>query len=112
MEDIKLIYGKSFGHKLALIGFAISILALLPFAYSSYVLIRLVFFIAVLWCGWQIYLGDQRIKNIHFVIAGLAILYNPLFLVHLGSKAIWLIINLCTSYFVLKISDALLAGEK
>jgi len=78
MEKLTLIFKKSFGHKLTLACLGVSILALLPFPYSFYVLIRLIFFVALLWCGWQLYLKDNRIGNLHFIIGGLAILFNPL----------------------------------
>ncbi|MGJ8564015.1 MAG: DUF6804 family protein [Alphaproteobacteria bacterium] len=111
MENLQLIFNKSFGHKLAMICFAVSIIAILSLPYSFYVLVRLVFFVGILWCGWQLYLKDDKVTNIHFVLAGLAILYNPVFLIHLGSKLLWLIINLGTAFFIYKISNKLVDGE-
>lgn len=107
MENLKSIFDKSLGHKLALVCFAITVLAILPFPYEFYILIRLVFFVAVIWCGWQLYQKNKQISIIHFVIAGLAILYNPFFLIHLGSKLVWFVINIGTAFFILKIFDKL-----
>jgi len=107
MEKLTLIFKKSFGHKLTLACLGVSILALLPFPYSFYVLIRLIFFVALLWCGWQLYLKDNRIGNLHFIIGGLAILFNPFFMVHLGSKGLWFVINLAVVYFIYTIADRL-----
>ena len=70
---------------------------LLPMPYGYYMLVRLFF------CGVSLFyltrpagVGDAE----KWVLAGLAVLYNPLVPVELGSKTLWTIVNIATvAYF-------------
>lgn len=73
---------------------------LLPLPYAYYILLRLLFFGCLLFLSFAIYEKNQKLTPLLFVIGGLALLYNPLFLVHLGSKVAWLGVNLGTIIFM------------
>jgi len=75
-------------------------IGLLPLPYAYYVLLRLAFFVALLVLGYAVYVKSQTLTLPLIAIGGLAVLYNPLFLVHLGSKAIWLVANIGTLIFM------------
>jgi hypothetical protein len=73
-------------------------LALLPFPYSFYILLRILFFSSMIYYAIIIYKGDIDIKIV--VLVAFAILYNPVIAVHLGSKLLWLVINIATLIFM------------
>lgn len=75
-------------------------IGLLPLPYAYYVLLRLLFFGVLLFVGYAVYEKAQQVTPPLFVIGGLALLYNPLFLVHLGSKVAWLAVNITTIIFM------------
>ena len=66
---------------------------LLPMPYGYYMLLRLFF------CGVSLYFlsGVRRVRDVQkWVLVGLAVLYNPLVPVELGSKPLWSIVNIGT----------------
>jgi len=66
---------------------------LLPMPYGYYMLLRLFF------CGVSLYYMTRRsgVRDTDkWVLAGLAVLYNPLVPVELGSKPLWSIVNVGT----------------
>ena len=67
-------------------------IGLLPLPYDYYVLQRLFL------CGLSLYfLMRLRVRESEkWVLAGLALLYNPIVPIGLGSKAVWSIINIAT----------------
>lgn len=75
-------------------------IGLLPFPYAYFILLRLFFFGCLLFLGFAVYEKAQKFTPPLFVIGGLALLYNPLFPVHLGSKAVWLGVNFVTIAFM------------
>jgi|AntRauTorckE6833_2_1112554.scaffolds.fasta_scaffold14755_2 hypothetical protein len=77
-----------------------AVVGLLPFPYAYYILLRLFFFGCLLFLGYAVYYKAQDLTAPLFVIGGLALLYNPLFPVHLGSKAIWLGVNIGTVFYM------------
>ncbi|CAC9611312.1 hypothetical protein [uncultured Gammaproteobacteria bacterium] len=78
-------------------------LALLPFSYSFYILLRLLFFGSMIYYAISIYKDNIDIKIVALVI--LAILYNPIIVVHLGSKLLWLVVNIATLVFMYSLKD-------
>lgn len=78
-------------------------LALLPFSYSFYILLRILFFGSIIYYAIQIYQDDIDIKIV--VLVAFAILYNPVIVVHLGSKLLWLVINIATLVFMYNLKD-------
>jgi hypothetical protein len=66
--------------------------------YGYYTLLRLGLCVA---CGYYILRFRPPLTAGHrLVLGGLAVLYNPLIPVHLGSKAIWTFVNVATvAYF-------------
>ena len=83
---------------------AASIFGLLPLPFSYYVLLRLLYFSSLIYLGYAIYEKDKSVSPILISICLLSLLYNPVFLVHLGSKLLWAAINLATIVFVFVIS--------
>lgn len=78
-------------------------LALLPFPYPFYILLRILFFGSIIYYAIKIYQGD-----IDFTIIALiafAILYNPIIVVHLGSKLLWFVVNISTLVFMYNLRD-------
>ena len=73
-------------------------LALFPLPYSFYILLRILFFTSMIYYAIAIYKGNICIKIV--VLVAFAILYNPIIAVHLGSKILWLIINIATLIFM------------
>jgi len=74
------------------------VLALARMPYGYYMLVRLGFCVACIYYAFQarppIAVGHR------FALGGLAVLYNPLAPVHLGSKGLWIAVNIATvAYF-------------
>ena len=67
-------------------------IGLLPLPYDYYTLLRLFL------CGLSLYfLTRPRVREPEkWVLAGLALLYNPIAPIGLGSKIVWSIINIAT----------------
>lgn len=71
-------------------------LGVLPMPYGYYMLLRLFF------CGLSLYFLTRPagIRDAEkWVLAGLAVLYNPLVPIELGSRVLWTIVNLGTVIF-------------
>jgi hypothetical protein len=73
-----------------------AVLGLFPLPYPAYILLRALFFFSLMYSCWITYKKTMTISPIIVGLLGLAILYNPIFLVHLGNKAIWTVINFAT----------------
>ena len=71
---------------------AVVALGLLPMPYGYYVLLRLFL------CGVSLYfLTRPRVRETEkWVLGGLAVLYNPIVPVELGSKLLWSVVNIAT----------------
>lgn len=70
------------------------LVALAPLPYGYYMLLRLGLCVACVYYVSQA--GSALAVGHRFVLGGLAVLYNPLIPVHLGSKPLWTIINIAT----------------
>jgi hypothetical protein len=75
-------------------------IGLLKLPYGYFVLLRLLFFVVLLVLGYAVYKKEQTLTLPLVVIGGLAILYNPLILLHLGSKVVWIVVNLGSLVFM------------
>ena len=68
---------------------------LLPMPYGYYFLSRLVV------CGCAIYYAVQFCGHSHatlvWIFGFLAVLYNPIIPIHLGTKGLWIIVNIITA---------------
>lgn len=80
-------------------------LALLPFPYSFYILLRIVFFSSMIYYAIQTYQGNTDIIIIALIV--LAILYNPIIAIHLGSKLLWFVVNIATLVFMYNLKDGI-----
>ena len=70
------------------------LVALAPMPYGYYTLLRLGLCLA---CVYYVSQGQPSLAVGHrFVLGGLAVLYNPVIPVHLGSKPLWTLVNLAT----------------
>ena len=74
-------------------------IGLLPMPYGYYFLSRLVVCICAIFFLSQLYKLHERTSV--FIFVGIAILYNPLFPIHLGDKSIWIVVNIITAIFFL-----------
>jgi hypothetical protein len=75
-------------------------IGLLPLPYSYYVLLRLVFFASLAVLGFTIYDKARKITPLLVIICLLAVLYNPLILIKLGNKLVWIGVNAATLCFI------------
>ena len=75
-------------------------IGLLPLPYAYYVLLRLAFFVSLLVLGYAVYERSQAVTPSLIVICLLAVLYNPVFLLKLGSKTGWILVNFATLCFM------------
>lgn len=80
---------------------AASLLAILPLPYSYYLSLRGLLFGGCILIGFL--LKDIENKNWLYAIVGIAIIFNPLFPIHL-TKLIWMPINLVTAIIFFKLS--------
>ena len=74
-------------------------IGLLPMPYGYYFLSRLVVCICAIFFLSQLYKLKEGTSL--FIFVGIAILYNPLFPIHLGDKSIWIVVNIITAIFFL-----------
>ena len=70
-------------------------IGLLPMPYGYYFLSRLVVFVCAIYFAIQ--LNSQNDTTLVWVFGFFALLYNPIIPIHLGSKGLWIIVNLITA---------------
>ena len=70
-------------------------IGLLPMPYGYYFLSRLVVFVCAIYFAMQ--LNSQKDTTLVWVFGFFALLYNPIIPIHLGSKGLWVIVNLVTA---------------
>ena len=70
-------------------------IGLLPMPYGYYFLSRLVVFVCAIYFAIQ--LNNQSDTTLVWVFGFFALLYNPVIPIHLGSKGLWVIVNLVTA---------------
>ncbi len=70
-------------------------IGLLPMPYGYYFLSRIVVCVCALFFATQLY--KNNIMPTVWIFSGIAILYNPIFPVHLGEKSIWIVVNIITA---------------
>lgn len=76
-------------------------LGLLPMPYGYYMLLRLFF------CGLSLYFLTRPAgirDGEKWVLAGLAVLYNPLVPIELGSRALWTLVNVGSVVYFQRLS--------
>ena len=74
-------------------------IGLLPMPYGYYFLSRSVVCICAVFFLSQLYKINERTSV--FIFLGIAILYNPIFPIHLGDKSIWIVVNIITAILFL-----------
>lgn len=81
---------------------AVFLIGFLPMPYGFYNLTRVVFFGALIWFGLSALKYDSKYYvTLHGLFAaGLVVLYNPVWPIHLGSKVIWVFINIFTLWLL------------
>ena len=79
-----------------LIPTALLILALLPWPYGYYKLLRLIVCLVSVWLAYGQWRLDNAISGWVVALGATAILYNPLFPIHL-TREIWSVLNLITA---------------
>ena len=70
-------------------------IGLLPMPYGYYFLSRLVVFVCAIYFAMQ--LNSQSDTTMVWVFGFFALLYNPIIPIHLGSKGLWIVVNLVTA---------------
>ena len=70
-------------------------IGLFPMPYGYYFLSRLVVFVCAIYFAMQ--LNSQSDAALVWVFGFFALLYNPIIPIHLGSKDLWVIVNLVTA---------------
>lgn len=89
---------KTIAHNLFIVCCIATALATLPFPYSYYILLKLLFFGTLIYYAFKLYPG--KINGKIAALIALIILYNPIVLVHLGNKLLWLMVNIATLVFM------------
>ena len=74
-------------------------IGLFPMPYGYYFLSRIVVCVCAIFFASQLYKANEQ--NSVFIFGGIAVLYNPLFPIHLGDKSIWIVVNIITAIFFL-----------
>ena len=69
-------------------------IGLFPMPYGYYFLSRIVVCVCAVYFASQLYRANEQ--NSVFIFGGIAVLYNPLFPIHLGDKSIWIVVNIIT----------------
>ena len=67
--------------------------------YGYYFLSRIVVCVCAIFFASQLYKENEQ--NSVFIFGGIAVLYNPLFPIHLGDKSIWIVVNIITGILFL-----------
>ena len=70
-------------------------IGLFPMPYGYYFLSRLVVFVCAIYFAMQ--LNSQSDTTMVWVFGFFALLYNPIIPIHLGSKGLWIVVNLVTA---------------
>ena len=76
---------------------ALTIISLFKMPYGFYMITRVAFTAVLLLASYKLYKASIQLW---IMGAALAILYNPLLPIHLGSKEIWFVANVVTLCFV------------
>lgn len=95
---------------LTLASLAIAIIALLPMPYRYYILLKLSYCIILSWLSWKTF-NIEKYRTWLFVSIPLALLYNPIIPIHLGSKSLWIAINLFTVIAIWLISRTVIRNN-
>ena len=90
------------------------LLGIFPLPYGFYTITRIVFFGSLLWFGIQSFGANKKFfysgLGVFLILA--AILYNPVFQIHLGSRVVWLVLNVATLYLIWRIIESLKSTDK
>jgi hypothetical protein len=72
------------------------IVGIAPMPYAYYVLLRLG--VCMLFCVliWSQHEAHGAFQGVTWMWLGFAVLYNPILPIHLGSKPVWVVVNLIT----------------
>ena len=89
-----------------------TVVALLPLPYGFYTLLRVLFFCSLLVAAFALYENSTEIGIALIVAGGLAVLFNPLIPVHLGSKPLWFIANIVATAVVYYASKSAANSER
>lgn len=88
------------GVKLAILCSIGAVIALLPMPYGYYTLLRIIFFGSLLYLAFAVYDKDNDISLPVISTGILAVIYNPIFTIHLGNKEAWTVLNIVTVVFM------------
>jgi hypothetical protein len=75
-----------------------TLVALGPMPYGYYMLLRV--FLSLVCVYYLVQSGSELSSGHRVALGGLAMLYNPVLPVHLGSKALWSLMNLGTVVYL------------
>lgn len=94
---------KSLLRKTYVVAGSVLVFAVVPLGYSYYSFLRFVVCVCLF-----LFFAETKTRNDidsswNIGLAFLAILYNPIFPVHIGVHAIWTMINLATVYFLYRL---------
>lgn len=76
----------------------VSLLSLLPLPFGAYSITRLIFMLALAFVSMRLH---EKGLRVWWIAVGLVILYNPVFPIHLGTKILWAVCNICTCLFII-----------
>ena len=93
---------------------AVTVLAgALPFSYEFYTLVRIVVFGSLIWFGIQGYGANKKFfySGYGVLVVLAAILYNPVFQVHLGMRGVWFVLNIGILFLLWSIKEGLNSAD-
>lgn len=79
-----------------IVAIAFLVLALAPWPYGFYVLLRFVVSVTAGYYAYLIYQHSKTSQSVFWVMAVVTVLYNPIVPVYLYDKGIWTVLNLVT----------------
>lgn len=85
------------------------LLGALPLPYGYYILLRLVACGVFAWAAFITY--EKKEEVLPWVFGILAILFNPIFKIHLP-KELWALVDVCSGIFLLAVRKKLLGNEE
>lgn len=78
------------------------VIALLPMPYGYYISLRTMVCIALYFFWREIYPIRQKMIGWYYTLIGLFVLYNPILIIHLDNKPLWIFLNGFTLYLLYK----------
>lgn len=89
------------------------ILAVLPLPYEFYINLRFLIFVGLgIFLYKLVNTRQEQLKTYKYILIGLMVLYNPVFVIHLGSKVVWSVVSVVCLYILYDLRQKLETVDK